>query len=237
MNRRHQTEQTLVEHLIALKSTVLWSLFFLLVAASCVHAFRGVVIPFLLTPLGQDATDLQFLTPLDPLFFLLKVDFILGFLISLPIIALLIWHFIAPATTLSLSKAIGIIVTVSCLSIVGAGYAYAVVVPIVLSFMSSIIIEGTVTAYTAHGYLHFLLSTTILLVLVFQIPLIIVLLTILQLLDPRRITQYRPYIYSGAFIIAAVITPTTDVITLILVAVPAIAVTEIGTAVARLFVT
>lgn len=223
-----------MEHVAALRNTAFRSVLAILLASVAVHTWRHPIIEFLLTPLGEAPPPLQFLSPLDPLFFVLKVDFTLGFLIALPLVIYFVWRFLAPATETPTWKVVVLISIAGALALVGAAYAYHVVVPIVLDFMNAIVIEGTIPAYTAHGYLNFLLSATTLLVFIFQIPLIIVLLSILNLLNPEIITRHRSHLYVGILATAAIITPTTDIITLALVAVPAMAVTELGVAVARL---
>lgn len=224
------------DHLNQLKKIFLICIIALIGSASGIHFFRESVTTFLLQPLGDSAGPLQFLTPLDPLFFILKIDFTLGFFLIIPIIFFSIWWFLAPTTNIKTWQAAVLILSTSGLAMAGSAYAYYVVVPLVLSFMNSIVITGTVTAFTAHGYLQFLLSTAILLTLLFQIPVAIVILSLLQLINPNQIAQKRTYIYTAILIITAIITPTTDVITLALVCVPAIVVTEIGILVARVCV-
>lgn len=220
--------QTIREHVIALLKTIGIAFGLVVFFSALVHWKRGQVIDFLLQPLGDNAAPLQFLSPLDPLFFILKIDFTLGFLISFPVIFLLVWRFVAPATQARLYLGVAIIAATSILALLAAAYAYFLIVPVVLHYMSSIVIAGTVTAFTAHGYLNFLLSTTFLLVIIFQIPLTLIGAGSLGLLTARQLTERRKYIYTGSMILTAVITPTTDIITLALITVPTIAVIEMG---------
>jgi sec-independent protein translocase protein TatC len=235
MDSADHTTGTFFEHVTVLRKTLLAAVGLVIAASATVHFFREPIIGFLLAPLGSEPAPLQFLSPLDPLFFILKIDFTLGLLISLPILFYLGWRFIAPASRAPTWAALIIIGITSIMGLGGAAYAYHVVIPIVLEFMNTLIIAGTTPAYTATGYLSFLLSVTTLLVLVFQIPLVIVLTTMLGLLNPNHITERRAYVYTGTVVAAAIITPTTDVITLTLVSLPAIVVTEVGVFVARWF--
>lgn len=230
---RQNSEMTLWEHLLELKRVVIVAIATLLLAASLVHWQREIVIGFLLGPLGENSQPLQFLSPLDPLYFILKIDFTLGFIISLPIILTLIWRYIAPALNVRWWVPMLIIISASSLSVLAALYAYYFVAPVVLAFMSSIIIPGTTAAFTAAGYLDFLLTITLILVVVFQLPLIVVGGIVSKLLAPETITNNRPYVYVGAVTISAIITPTTDILTLGLVAAPAILAVELGLGIAR----
>lgn len=229
-NQTQNKSLTFFEHIRELRRLVFWMLGWFLIAVATVHALREPIITFLLHPLGPDQPPLQFLTPLDPLYFILKLDFTLGFLLSLPILAVLLWRYITPAFTLKkwwVPYLLGISVLV--LSTLACAYSYILVMPLLLDFLSTLAVPGTNTAFTAHGYLSFFLTTTIVLVAVFQIPLGIFLAVSLGILSTKTVYQNRPYIYVGAVIVSAIITPTTDVFSLALVAVPCIAAVEIGT--------
>lgn len=236
MSQSHPTtsELTVLDHIRSLRRTVFSIVLVVLVASSIVHYFKNSVLSFLLAPLGGEAPELQFLSPLDPLYFILKVDFILGFLLSLPIIIFLIWRFVSPANERrSAATPFIIIGASSVLGLIAATYAYKLLIPIILNYMSGLVVPGTALSFTANGYLDFFLSTTTLLILVFQIPLLIVGLTYTGLIVPDTISRNRPYIFLGIVILTAFITPTTDLISLALIAVPALIVVEFGTLMAR----
>lgn len=225
---------TFTEHVGQLLKTIFAAIGVFILAASLVHTFREPVIQFLFQPLGPSPTSLQFLSPLDPLLFILKVDFVFGFFLATPIIIWLGWRYVQPATHVRSWLVLLLLLISTALTCIAVTYSYAIVVPIVLEFMNIFIIEGTTAAYTAHGYLNFFLSTSLLLMLVFQIPLLILALTGLHIVNPADIKERRPHIYVGILIVSAVITPTTDIITLALITIPAIVLTEIGIQVATL---
>jgi len=225
---------TIWEHIVALKRVVFIAVGSLLLSASLVHWQREIIINFLLVPLGPGGPVLQFLSPLDPLYFILKIDFTLGFLIILPLLLTLLWRYVSPAMSVRWWIPLLIINVASALALLAAAYAYYLVTPLILGFMASIIIPGTTAAFTASGYLDFLLTTTFILVVIFQLPLIIIAAVGTKLLNPTQITENRPYVYVGAITIAAIVTPTTDILTLGLVAAPAIVAVEVGVGVARL---
>jgi sec-independent protein translocase protein TatC len=233
----HETsELTFHEHLSSLRRTVL-TIFGMVIGTSVViHLYITEIVDFLLAPLGAERNDLQFLTPLDPLLFILKIDFTLALLLTLPVTILLIWRFIAPHTMQRGYVPYCIVLSSTLLGSIAAIYSYTLVIPIVIGFMSSLVLPGTTLAFTAHGYLGFVLSTTGLLVLVFQIPLLIIGLCLIGVLTPDAITKNRPYIYTATFVFSAFITPTTDIFTLFLIVLPALLVTEGGAFIARLFI-
>ncbi len=216
------------EHIAAFRKVLLYIIGFFLVCVSVVHYFRNELIGFLLHPLGKTISALQFLSPLDPLYFILKIDFIFGVILCLPITTILLWRYVSPAVTIVWWQIMLVFTASMLLSITAGGYSYMVVVPLILKFMNSIVIPGTVIAFTAQGYLNFILSTTIILVAIFQIPLFLMATISMNIIQPTMITKNRSSVYLAIIVACAIITPTTDILTLILVTAPCIITTELG---------
>lgn len=225
------------EHVADLRRLLFFVVVLLIGTASVIHYFRHDIIPYLLRPLGTDTAPLQFLSPLEPLFFILKIDFVGAIILILPIIIVCIYQFINPTPWRKCTVPLITIISSSLLALAGAAYAYFVIVPIVLGFMNSLIIPGTVAAFTATGFMNFLLGTSFMLVLIFQIPIVTVLGSAVGIINPYLFSDYRRNAYLAIFVVTAVITPTTDVITLLLVSLPAIVITEIGVSIGKLFYT
>lgn len=224
------------EHLGELRGLLFWYAAFFIGAAGTVHYFREPIAKLLFIPLEGSSTTLQFLSPLDPLIFTLKIDFSLGFIVTLPVLLIIIWRFLGPATDVSWTKALVVLTTALLLALSGVAYAYLAVAPLVLSFMQSLTFEGTTTAFTAMGYINFLFTTAFLLVIIFQIPIFICALAALGILDPHSLAKKRSYVHVSLLAICAVITPTTDILSLFLVALPSMFFTEVGIFVAKIIV-
>src|SRR6266436_1251996 len=86
---------TFFEHLRELVRKLLWSLFAVALGAGVAHYYHEAIIAFLLAPLHQK--KLVFLSPLDPLLFVLKIDFVVGFILGLPVLNWCIFSFVKPA--------------------------------------------------------------------------------------------------------------------------------------------
>ena len=82
-SREADEELTVWEHVAELRRYVLLSVASVLVFGSLTHAYRNELVGLLLRPLGEGMT-LQFLSPLDPLLFILTLDLMGGVLLSLP---------------------------------------------------------------------------------------------------------------------------------------------------------
>jgi sec-independent protein translocase protein TatC len=227
-------ELTVWEHVAELRRYVFLSVVSVLLYGSLTHAYRNELVALLLEPLGEGAR-LQFLSPLDPLMFILTLDLMGGVLLSLPVILWSAYRFLAPA----LPRVSGwqvLFVLLACM-VLGAGalaYGYLVAVPVTLAVLTGLTLPGTEAAFTAKGYLSFLFTMLFMLVLVFELPLVMVALSRLGLLDPRLLARKRGYVYLGLLVGVAVVTPTTDLISLGLILLPTYAVFELGLVGARM---
>ncbi len=170
-----------------------------------------------------------FLSPVEPIVFALKVDFIGSFLLTLPLLLFLAWHFVHPAIPAS-KLWHGAVVAIVPIFIVlgGLWYADRVVIPAMLSILTAVSIPGAQLAITGPEYLSFILTNLICTILGFCIPLILVTLVSLGMLTPRAIAAQRRYFYLGAAIAVAIITPTVDAFSFLLILIPILVLYELG---------
>lgn len=216
---------TFFDHLAALRSKLLLCFFAVVVGAGIAHAFHVTIIATLLMPVrGQ---SLVFLSPLDPLVFIFKIDLVAGLLLALPVISWSTLSFLRPAMRPVRWTAFCAVFTLAAvLLLAGLAYSYLVVVPLTLRFLLSISVAGIGNMLTASSYLSFLLLQLLLMAALFQIPLFILAGVWIGAFDPSALAAKRRYIYVGGLIALAVVTPTTDVFSLGVVAVPALFIFE-----------
>ena len=86
---------TLWEHIGELRSRLLISVIALVICSVVAHFFYKEIVDFLLHPVNDK--NLVFLSPLDPLLFVMKIDLIAGFILALPIISYCMLSYIKPA--------------------------------------------------------------------------------------------------------------------------------------------
>ena len=106
-----------------------------------------------------------------------------------------------------------------------------------LKVLAGFTVPGTTLLLTAESYLSFFLMQLMVSFVALEIPIVVIVLAYLRLLDPRILARKRKYVFLVLLIGFAILTPTTDVVTLLLVALPAFALCELGIALGKLVYT
>lgn len=230
--KNQNNDHTVLDHIVELRSKIFISIISIIVGSSIAHYFHKEIISFIVKPIGEQ--KLVFLSPLDPLFFILKIDLIVGILISLPIIIWSIFSYIKPIITRKINYIIYTVYISSTLLVLAAlSYTYFIIVPLILKFLSSITVEGIENTITAQNYLSFFITQILIITLVFQIPLFIIFGIYLGVFSTKFLSSKRGYIYIGTIIVLAILTPTPDVFSLAVILVPALVIFEVSLIVGR----
>ena len=163
---------------------------------------------------------LIFLSPTEAFFAHLKVSIYAAIFVGLPVTLLQIWKFCAPGLISHEKNYAAIFVFFSSLLfIIGALFCYLLILPYGLSFLLGFATE-TIQAQIAIGfYISFVFKLILVFGIVFEVPLVILILVQAGLVTPTALTSNRSYIYVGAFVLAAALTPP-DIVTQILMAIP-----------------
>lgn len=230
---RERSEYTFWEHFFILRRYVVISLLAVAGGASLVHYYHATIIEFLFRPLG--GVQAVFLSPLDPFLFIFKIDLFGGLILALPVIILCGFLFLAPAMNLRSIAMFSVMFLLSLLSVAGAiAYTIFILVPLSLGFLLSIQIPGIENAFTAQNYLDFLLVQLYMSIGISFIPLVIIFATLMHMLNPYRIGGRRGILYIGITAVLAFLTPTTDLYTLLILLIPALAIFEISILAAKI---
>lgn len=220
-------EKSISEHVGELRKKILIALGIFIVGVTISHIFHNKIIEFLLKP--ANGQNLIFLSPLEPLFFIFQIDLIGGLIISFPVILWLLFSYISPALSEKINKRIIIFyLTSTTLLVLGLAYALFITIPISLKFLFSITIQGVENSFSVQKYLSFLITQALIVMIVFQVPIVIVGGIYLEILKTKFLAIKRKYIYIGLLITLAIITPTTDVFSLIILFMPCVIIFEIS---------
>jgi sec-independent protein translocase protein TatC len=209
----YEVEMTLTEHLEELRTRLFYSLGALVAAIAVCFVFVGPVVSLLQRPAGTAVKFIQ-TTPGEYFFVSFKVAGYCGLLLAAPVILYHTVQFILPGLSRSERRfVLPIVVGSSVLFVTGVAFAYGILVPAALSFFVGYggnVVEQT---WTIERYFDLvfvmLLSTGI----VFQLPVLQVMLGVSGLVSSARMFSYWRYISLLAVVLGAVITPSTDPLT------------------------
>ncbi|MBS1625274.1 MAG: twin-arginine translocase subunit TatC [Bacteroidetes bacterium] len=172
--------------------------------------FDGLDIKFMNTELfGQFMTQIQ-------------ISIVLGVVFSFPYIIWEIWRFIRPALSENEARKSGrIVVFSSIFFFVGVAFAYFLIVPFSLNFAYGYQISGQVSnMFTLDNYISFVTMMMLGSGAIFELPMIIFFLAKMGIITAQFMRQYRRHAIVVILILAAVITPSPDMFTMTIVAIP-----------------
>lgn len=226
MRRRNSVDNTmaLMEHLKALRRV-------LMIGAYAV-AF-GTIIGWLVADqafayLAQPVTAIgkaSFITttPMEPVLVKLKVAVVVGVVVALPILVWQIWSFILPALKQKERKYLYLVVPSSILLFLGGvAFCFYLVIPMGLKFLLFAGGEAVKSTpfVTKTSYVSFILTFLLTFGLVFQLPVVLLILIQLGVISPQTLAKKRRWALLIIIILAALVSPTPDLLTQGLMAAP-----------------
>lgn len=182
-----------------------------------------------------DARDrrLNYSAPLEPFFIQCKISIIAGFILVLPVVFYQLWAFIAPGLTRKEKRLVVPFVTVSSVSFcVGALFFLIVIWPVIINFSLSYETEGLRSWFNLSAYINFCLRLILIFGLIFELPIISLLLARLGVITYRLLARNRKYAVLASAIIAAF---HADLITMFVIMAPLYLMYEVSIWVALIF--
>jgi sec-independent protein translocase protein TatC len=157
-------------------------------------------------------------------------------MVVFPFIMYQLWKFISPGLMQKERKYVGFFVFFSSLFFgIGVLFCYFFLLPFAVPFLMTYKTENLIAIIRIGDYIDFILKFLLASGIVFELPLIIVLLSRMGIVNPDTLAKYRKFAFLGAFIIGAILTPTPDVFNQTILSVPIYLLYEIGILAARLF--
>ena len=231
-------KMSFLDHLEELRKRLLVSFIAVAVGFLACWAFAERIFAKLQEPLGQflpPGDKLAYTRLTAPFFLYMKVAFFAGLFVAAPVVLFQLWLFIAPGLYKKERRlAAPFIIFGSLFFILGGYFGYRFLLPATCSFFVETGKEFK-QMVTVDDYFSF--ASTIILAcgLVFETPILIFFLARLGIVTPAFLMQKFKYAVVLAFVIAAIVTPTPDMVTQAALAVPMILLYLIGVAVAFLF--
>ena len=145
-----------------------------------------------------------------------------GFVLGSPYVLWELWRFVQPALHEKERKhTAGVVLYASFLFITGILFSYYIIVPMTINFLGNYQVSALVkNTISIDSYISTVTVLTLIMGLVFELPIVIFFLTKIGLLGPVFMRKNRKYAIVIILIVAAVITPSSDIPTLLIVATP-----------------
>ncbi|MGD9566982.1 MAG: twin-arginine translocase subunit TatC [Sedimentibacter sp.] len=224
--QKNEKNLTVVEHLTELRKRLIYSSIVLLAAIAVTYNFSEIIVKHIVEIGGN--INFVFIAPAELLMSYIKISVIGGFVVSGPFLMLQIWLFVSPGLTKIEKRTIAASLFIGGIFfIIGVVFAYIIILPIMLQFFMGFQIEQIEEMISFSNYLSFVINTLLSFGIIFELPIIMVILTKFHILKVSFIKKNRKYTILIIFIIAAILTPP-DVITQTLLAGPMILLFEIG---------
>jgi sec-independent protein translocase protein TatC len=155
---------------------------------------------------------------------------IIGIMLGFPYLLWEIWRFIKPALHEKERKAAsGFVVYASFLFILGVLFGYYVIAPESIAFLANYQVSDKIeNLFTIDSYLSSVTTLTLATGLVFELPILVYILSTLGILTPKFMRSTRRYAIVIILIVAAIITPTPDMLTMSIVSAPLLVLYEVG---------
>ena len=170
-----------------------------------------------------------YLAPQELLLQYFSVALLIGVLITLPVILYHVWAFIQPGLKRNENKLflLALLSGLICF-VIGILFAYKVMLPFMLRFLIQISFGSDISAsISVASYLTFLFTIFIIFGIIFELPVISVILTQMGLLKIKWMRKGRKLVIIIIFIVAAIVTPP-DVVSQVMVAVPMLGLYELS---------
>jgi sec-independent protein translocase protein TatC len=233
------TEQPFFSHLVELRDRLLRVVLCVLLVFLGTAAYANEIYAYLAEPLLQHMPKNSSMIAIDvasPFFTPFKLAFVVAVFISIPFILYQFWGFVAPGLYRHEKlMALPLLLASTLLFYAGAAFAYFLVFPLVFGYLTSAAPSGVTVMTDIATYLDFVLAMFFAFGVSFEIPIFTIVLVWTGIVTPESLSEKRPYVIVGVFVIAMFLTPP-DALSQTLLAVPMWMLFESGLLFSRFFV-
>jgi sec-independent protein translocase protein TatC len=227
-----------LDHLEELRQRLVKSLVGLGVGFAACWGFHEQIFEFMTQPLRRAFPDVKFIftAPTEAFMLYMKMSFFVGIFLAAPFLLYQIWAFVSPGLYAHEKRwAIPFVALGTLFFVAGGLFGHYVLFPVTFRFLGEFAGPGMQFMPRIGEYYSFYSWFLLGLGLVFQLPVVILVLSRIGLVTPGFLMRQFKYAVLGAFVVSAIITPTPDMVTQSLLAVPMIGLYLLGVGVAWLF--
>lgn len=230
----HDEQMPLMAHLERLRRSLIIAGGTWFVAFMGLYGFAERLFSWVAAPMRQalpKGSSMVFLTATEPFFTYLLLSAVAALVVSLPVVLWQVWTLVVHGLRLEWHGLGVIFVLVGCLAFVAGAYlGFRFVIPTIFSVLVRFGTDsGNASAMLSMGdYLELALKMMLAFGLVFELPVLMMLLTRLGLADREWFAAKRKYMVIVAFVFGALITPGPDVLSQCSIAIPFVILYEVG---------
>ena len=231
--------QALTEHLRELRSCLIISLIAVIIGFAASYGFIKPIGTWFFKPLMEvlpEGGSLIFTSYQEGFFFYLKLALVCGLLFATPVIFYQVWRFIAPGLYKHEKRVLLPFTLLSTICFIGgAAFGYFVVFPPAFRFLVGYSNEYLTSMPAVSEYFSLALRLLIAFGVIFEMPILMVFLAKMGIVSVAFLNKHRKYAILINFIIAAILTPTPDVVNQMMMGIPLLILYEISVAAVYFF--
>jgi len=230
---------TLKGHLVELRRRLIWSVIAVVITTGISFAFARQIFDFLESRAPEEGVTIIFVEVTEMIGTYMKVCLYSGIVLALPFLMYQMVMFVHPALTRQEKRYLYLLMPgVLLFFAAGAAFGYIVFLPRALEFLLNFPWlagpEAPAPYISIGNYISVVTRLLLAMGLIFELPLVMFFLSKIGVVSPQGLSRYRKFAIVGAFIVAAIVTPTPDPVNQTIVAIPIILLYEVGILLAKL---
>jgi sec-independent protein translocase protein TatC len=227
-DRSELSSMGFLDHLEELRKRIVWSIIYIVAGFGISWFWHERIFSWIQTPIVKVlsshklSTQLVYTNPIDPFNMYLKVSLIAGIFLASPFVLYQVWCFISPGLYKSERRYVApFMFSTVGLFCAGGYFAYRIVYPQALTFLVEFSRQFT-PMITINEYIELFMTIVLGLGVVFEMPILVFFLALFGLVSPGWMWKNFRYSILGIFVLAAIITPTPDIMNMCIFAAPMI---------------
>jgi sec-independent protein translocase protein TatC len=160
----------------------------------------------------------------------MNISLVAGLIVALPYVLWELWRFVKPGLNAQEVKSSrGAVSVITVLFLLGVLFSYFIVAPLMINFLGGYTVSASVSnQISLTSYVSSITLMTLLMGLLFELPVLILFLTKIGIVTPKYLRKYRKHTLIGILVIAGIITPSPDIFSQMIVAIPLYALFELS---------
>jgi sec-independent protein translocase protein TatC len=163
----------------------------------------------------------------------MNISLVAGLIVALPYVLWELWRFVKPGLNAQeIKSSRGAVSIITVLFLLGVCFSYFIVAPLMINFLGGYAVSASVSnQISLTSYVSSITLMTLLMGLLFELPVLILFLTKIGIVTPKYLRKYRKHTVIGILIVAGIITPSPDMFSQMVVAIPLYALFELSLAI------